>query len=225
MPAREAYADRAAAGRALAAELADLHGRDDVVVLGLPRGGVPVAAEVARALGVPLDVVVVRKLGLPAQPELAMGAVAGVGRTVELVRNDEVLRGSRVDDATLAQVREREVVELHRREETYRGRRSGVAVRGRTVVLVDDGLATGSSMRAAIAAVRHQHPAHVVVAVPVGAADTCTALAAEVDRVVCAWIPAAFMAVGQAYVRFDQTTDDEVREALAAVREEAPREQ
>lgn len=220
------FTDRRAAGRALAAALTpdvvDPERAGDVAVLGLPRGGVPVAAEVATSLGAPLDVVVVRKLGLPGQPELAMGAVAGVGESVELVRNEEVLAHAAVSEADLESVREREVAELRRRETAYRGGRGGLGVRGRVVVLVDDGLATGSSMRAAVAAVRHQQPVRIVVAVPVGAADTCAGLAADVDAVVCLSQPVPFMAVGQAYDDFDQTDDDEVRRALGAAAKEAP---
>lgn len=212
------FADRGDAGRRLAARLTHLAGRD-AVVLGLPRGGVPVAAEVAAALGAPLDVLVVRKLGLPWQPELAMGAVAGVGGTVEEVRNEHVLRQVGVADEVFARVRDREVTELARRELAYRGERPATEVRDRTVVLVDDGLATGASMRAAVAAVRRQRPASVVVAVPVGSPDTCAALRAEVDEVVCVSEPRRFTAVGQAYADFRPTSDDEVRSALSGDRD------
>ena len=207
------FADRVDAGRHLAAALGHLAGTD-VVVLGLPRGGVPVAAEVARALHAPLDVLVVRKLGLPWQPELAMGAVAGVGGSLEEVRNESVIRHSHVSDEVLAQVRTREVAELHRRESAYRGDRPPVDVRGRTVVVVDDGLATGSTMLAAVAAVHEQSPAAVVAAVPVGSRSTCARLRREVDEVVCVWTPIGFRAVGQAYDDFRATSDDEVRAAL-----------
>ena len=214
MTSRQPYADRTAAGRALAHLLAGYAGRDDVVVLALPRGGVPVAVPVAEALGAPLDVLLVRKLGLPAQPELAMGAIAGVGGEVELVRNERVLRQGRVPEADLEAVRSRELLELRRREQEYRGGRPAVGVHDRVVVLVDDGLATGSTMRAAVAAVRSQTPSRVVVAVPVGSADTCSALAREADDVVCAWTPTPFYAVGQGYRDFGQTSDEEVRAAL-----------
>ena len=217
------FADRVDAGRRLASAVArrladrpDLS-RHRVVVLGLPRGGVPVAAEVARELGAPLDVLVVRKLGLPGQPELAMGAIAGVSGEVEVVRNDTVLALSPVDDETFHAVYAAEVAELRRRESAYRGGRPHAAVEGSTTVVVDDGLATGSTMRAAVAAVRHGRPAAVVVAVPVGSRDTCAGLAREVDEVVCLTTPRAFLAVGQAYVDFSPTGDDEVRRALAEV--------
>ena len=208
------YADRVAAGRRLATELADRSG-DDAVVLGLPRGGVPVAAQVAAAIDAPLDVIVVRKLGLPGHVELAMGAIAGVGETVELVRNDVVLRHSGVREEAFDDVYAREVGLLREREAAYRESRPAEKVSGRVVIVVDDGLATGSTMRAAVAAVRHQHPAQVVVAVPVGSRDTCASLRREVDEVVCPWTPEPFIAVGRAYVDFRPTSDDEVRRALA----------
>lgn len=214
MTSTRPYADRSAAGRVLAERLAGYAGRDDVVVLALPRGGVPVAVPVAEALGAPLDVVLVRKLGLPGQPELAMGAIAGVGGHVELVRNERVLRQAHVAEADVDAVRSRELVELRRRETEYRGDRPALPVRDRVVLVVDDGLATGSTMRAAVAAVRGRAPSQVVVAVPVGSADTCSALAREADEVVCAWTPTPFYAVGQGYVDFGQTSDDEVRAAL-----------
>ncbi|SEO66290.1 Predicted phosphoribosyltransferase [Trujillonella endophytica] len=207
------FADRAAAGRALAVELSG-RGLDGAVVLGLPRGGVVVAAPVAAALGAPLDVLVVRKLGLPGRPELAMGAIAAVGDAVETIRNPEVLEAARVDEAAFAAVRARELVELRRRVEAYRTGRPPVPVRGRTVVLVDDGLATGSTVRAALAALRSQQPARVVVAVPVGSPHVVAELAAEVDALVCLAAPAGFRAVGQVYADFSPTEDDAVRAAL-----------
>jgi putative phosphoribosyl transferase len=212
------FADRGSAGRALGAELA---GRTrpapdaDVVVLGLPRGGVVVAAGVADALGAPLDVVPVRKLGLPGQPELAMGAIAAAGDVVETVRTEAVLARVAVAPEEFAAVRERELTELRRREAAYRGDRQPVPLAGRTVVLVDDGLATGATMRAAVAAVRRAGPDRVVVAVPVGSPTTCAALRADVDEVVCLWAPVGFTAVGQGYDDFRPTGDDEVRAALA----------
>lgn len=208
------FSDRDEAGRALAAELTAYAGRGDVVVLALPRGGVPVAAPVARALGTPLDVLVVRKLGVPGQPEVAMGAIAGVGDAVELVRNERVLSTVSVPEQDFREVHERELHELRRREAAYREGRPVVIVRDKVVVLVDDGLATGSTMLAAVAAVRRQGPARLVVAVPVGSADTCDALRREADEVVCEWTPEPFYAVGQGYRDFSATEDDEVRAVL-----------
>jgi putative phosphoribosyl transferase len=203
------YADRRDAGRALARALEEWQGRE-VVVLALPRGGVPVAAEVAHVLGAPLDVFVVRKLGFPGQPELAMGAIASGGVQV---LNEPVAR--MVSETELAAVVMRETAEIERRERDYRGDRSPVTVSGRTVVLVDDGLATGATMRAAVGAVRRLSPAEVIVAVPVGASSAVRALEQTADRVVCPVQPPAFNAVGQFYEDFRQTTDDEVRAALA----------
>ncbi len=206
------FRDRAAAGRAVAGLLGHLAGRNDVVVLGLPRGGVPVAAEVAAALGAPLDVLVVRKLGVPGQRELAMGAIAGGGvRVLHQAVVDEMAIGSDVIDAVAAH----EGAELARREEAYRAGRPPLDVAGRTVVVVDDGLATGSTMRAAVAALRAMRAGRIVVAVPVGARETCHDLAGEADEVVCARIPHAFHAVGQWYDDFFPTTDDEIRALLA----------
>lgn len=216
MPATPQYADRPEAGHDLATRLTAYADRDDVVVLALPRGGVPVALPVAQALDAPLDVLLVRKLGLPGQPELAMGAIAGVGGDVELVRNEQVLHRSGVPAAQVEEVHRRELEELRRREAAYRGDRPAVPVRDKVVVVVDDGLATGSTMRAAVAAVRRQQPSRVVVAVPVGSSDTCAALAQEADEVVCSRTPVPFYAVGQGYRDFGQTTDDEVRAALDA---------
>ncbi len=209
------FADRRAAGRALGERLVDDLKETDAVVLGLPRGGVVVAAEVATALAAPLDVLVVRKLGLPWQPELAMGAIAAVGDAVETVRTEAVLAAVHVDEETFAAVRDEELVELRRRERAYRGDRPPIALAGRTVVLVDDGLATGSTMRAAVVAVRRSEPAGVVVAVPVGSPSACAALAPEVDDLVCLEAPRGFRAVGQAYADFTAIGDDEVRAALA----------
>lgn len=208
------FADRAAAGRALAERLQPYAG-PDAVVLALPRGGVPVAVPVARALGAALDVVVVRKLGLPGRPELAMGAVACVAGRLEVVRNDRVLRAAAVTEEAFADVLDAEVVELHRREEALRAQRPELAVRGRTVVLVDDGLATGATMLAAVGAVRRQQPGRAIVAVPVGSPSATRTVARLVDELVCPRVPADFGAVGQSYVDFSQTSDDEVRAALA----------
>jgi putative phosphoribosyl transferase len=185
-----------------------------VVVLGLPRGGVPVAAEVAAALGAPLDVLLVRKLGLPDYPELAMGAVAEVGGDVELVRNEEVISHHQVSAAALDAVYRRELLALQNRGGLYRESRQPVAVTGNTVIVVDDGLATGSTIRAAVAALRRQRPAHVVIAVPVGSRQACALLRREADDVVCASTPEPFRAVGLAYRDFTATTDDEVRRLL-----------
>jgi predicted phosphoribosyltransferase len=208
------FADRRAAGRALGERLAATLAGRDVVVLGLPRGGVVVAAEVAAALGVPLDVLVVRKLGLPWQPELAMGAIAAVGDTVETVRVESVLAVVDVDPAAFEEVRRRELAELRRREAVYRACRPPAVLTGRPVVLVDDGLATGATMRAAVLAVRRQSPLGITVAVPVGSPRACEALAADVDEVLCLLAPRSFRAVGQAYSDFEATTDAEVRSAL-----------
>ncbi|MGY1625357.1 phosphoribosyltransferase [Geodermatophilus sp. SYSU D00965] len=207
------FADRAEAGRALAARLTDSAGPDSVV-LGLPRGGVVVAAEVARALGGTLDIVVVRKVGVPWQPELAMGAIAAAGEEVETVREERVLARVAVDDEAFGRAREGEIAELRRREAAYRQGRAATPLAGRPVVVVDDGLATGSTMRAAVAAVRRQGPARLTIAVPVASPFACERIAAEVDDVVSLWAPASFAAVGQGYDDFRATTDDEVRAAL-----------
>lgn len=208
------FRDRVEAGRALALALAP-RAAPEVVVLGLPRGGVVVAAEVARALGGILDLVVVRKVGVPWQPELAMGAIAAVDDDVETVSDSRVRDRLSVDEESFERARGREVVELRRREAAYRQGRPPPPLTGRPVVLVDDGLATGSTMRAAVAATRRQRPASLVVAVPVGSPAACASLAAEVDEVVCLWAPGSFRAVGQGYADFRPTSDDEVREALA----------
>jgi len=209
----ERFLDRRDAGRQLA-EALRARGYRDPIVMGLPRGGVPVAYEVAAGLSAPLDVFVVRKLGVPYQPELAMGAIASGGI---LVRNDEVLRvlGSAAERA-LAAVERTERVELERRERLYRGDRPATAVGGREVVVVDDGLATGATMKAAVLALRQAGAARIVVAVPVGPPETCEELEALADEVICLQRPARFMAVGQWYQEFGQTTDDEVRQLLAA---------
>ena len=205
------FQDRADAGRVLASQLAAYSNRPDVLVLGLPRGGVPVAYEVARALGAPLDVFSVRKLGVPGHEELAMGAVAtGDVRVI----NADVVQTLNIPNTVIESVAAAEQRELARRERVYRGDRAGPDVRGRTVILVDDGLATGSSMRAAVAAVRRRQPARIVVAVPVAASSTCADLRAEVDEVVCAETPEPFYAVGLWYQDFSPTTDDEVRDLL-----------
>jgi predicted phosphoribosyltransferase len=209
------FADRRAAGRALAARVRAAVGPTErIVVLALPRGGVPVGVEVASALQSPLDVFVVRKLGVPGHEELAMGAIASGGT---IVRNEQVLAMAKVTDADVDAVIERERTELARREASYRGGRKAPDLRGATVVLVDDGLATGSTMRAAVLAVRQHEPARVVVAVPVGAPRTCEELGELADDVVCAIQPRDFAAVGQWYADFAQTTDDEVQALLGEV--------
>ncbi len=205
------YHDRSDAGRALAEALRGLENEPDVVVLALPRGGVPIGFEVAHALGAPLDVFVVRKLGVPGHEELAMGAIASGGARV---LNDEVVELARVSPATIEAATQRELRELERREHAYRGNRSPLVLRDRTVVIVDDGLATGSTMRAAVLALRALQPRRIIVAVPVAARETCDMLLPEVDDVVCAWTPEPFHAVGLWYEDFEQTTDDEVRELL-----------
>jgi erythromycin esterase-like protein/predicted phosphoribosyltransferase len=205
------FRDRRDAGRTLASLLEQYRGRDDVVVLGLPRGGVPAAYEVAKALGAPLDVFVVRKLGVPGQEELAMGAIASGG---VLVVNDDVVRARGITPEVIQQAAEQEGRELLRREQAYRGGRPMPDLTGKIVILVDDGLATGSSMRAAIAALRRHHPARIVVAVPAAPASTCQELAALVDEAVCATTPSPFHAVGASYWNFEQVTDEEVRSLL-----------
>lgn len=209
----QVFRDRSDAGHALASLLDHYRGRSDTIVLALPRGGVPVAYEVARAIKAPMDVFTVRKLGVPGHEELAMGAIAGGG--VKVV-NEEVVRLSGVDRAALDRVAEREAAELRRRERAYRGERPPPDLSGRTALIVDDGLATGSTMRAAIKAVRSLKPRRTVVAVPTGAASTCRELGTMVDEMVCATNPEPFDAVGRSYREFAQTTDEEVRELLDA---------
>jgi predicted phosphoribosyltransferase len=206
------FRDRADGGRALGARLDHLGGRPDVIVLGLPRGGVPVAAEVARALGAPLDALLVRKLGVPRHPELAMGAIAAGGVRV---LNRSVIDTLAIGPEAVDEVAAREGAELARGEEAYRPGRPPLDVAGRVVVVVDDGLATGSTMRAAVSALRALSPARIVVAVPVGARETCEELAVEADEVVCVRAPASFRAVGEWYDDFSQTTDDDIRALLA----------
>jgi predicted phosphoribosyltransferase len=207
----DAYLDRHEAGRVLASHLSQYVNRQDVIVLALPRGGVPVGYEVACALGAPLDVFLVRKLGTPGHRELAMGASASGGVRV---LNDDVVHWYAISEDAIEAVAHEEGMELERRERAYRQQRPAPALAGRTVILVDDGLATGSTMRAAAQAVRVQQPSRVVVAVPVGAKQTCRELSKVADEVVCARMPEPFSAVGQWYVNFAQTEDDEVRELL-----------
>ncbi|MHB8691869.1 MAG: phosphoribosyltransferase [Solirubrobacteraceae bacterium] len=206
------FADRASAGRELADRLSRYSGRDDLIVLGLPRGGVPVAAEVARRLHAPLDVFLVRKLGVPGHEELAFGAIASGGVRV---LNADVIASAGVSPEQIAAVAERETIELDRREQLYRDGREPPRVSGRTVIVVDDGLATGATMRAAVQALRDQDADGIVVAVPIGAGQTCAEIAAVADELVCAQTPEPFIAVGVWYRDFTPTTDDQVRRLLA----------
>jgi len=210
------FHDRPEAGRILATLLAASADRRDVIVLGLPRGGVPVAYEIARALHAPLDVFLVRKLGVPGHPELAMGAIASSGVRV---LSDDILRQLAISAAEIDEVTRRERVELERRDLAYRGDRALPSLAGRTVILVDDGLATGATMEAAVRAARQSNPARIVVAAPVGAAETCARLSAIADDVVCAMTPEPFQAVGLWYDVFDQTSDQEVIDLLNRARE------
>lgn len=209
------FEDRHHAGRVLAAKLAHYLGRADLLVLALPRGGVAVGFEVAHALQAPLDIFVVRKLGVPGHEEYAMGAIASGG-----VRVMTRLPGLTVSPEAVAEVVAREQAELVRREQLYRGQRPAVSLAGRLVIVVDDGLATGATMRAAVLAIRQQHPARLVVAVPVGAGNTCKSLRGEADEVICAATPEPFCAVGRWYEKFPQASDDEVRTLLEEARRE-----
>lgn len=205
------FKDRNLAGRLLAAKLMAYAGRDDVLVLALPRGGVPVGREVARALGAPLDVFIVRKLGVPGQEELAMGAIASGGVRV---LNEPVIRALRIPPDAIERVTQEETLELKRRERLYRGDRPWPALRNRVILLVDDGIATGSTVRAAIAALRAHGARHLVVAAPTIAPDTFEALRSAVDAVVAVLVPETFQGVGQWYEDFSQTSDAEVRAIL-----------
>lgn len=205
------YKNRKAAGQILAKELAAYANRQDVLVLALPRGGVPVAFEVAKALNAPLDVFVVRKLGVPEQQELAMGAIASGGVRV---LNENIVRSLGISEAAINQVVAKEQQELERRERLYRGVRPVPTLHERTVILVDDGLATGATMRAAVVALQQQKPAKIIVAVPVSASETCQEFQSKVDEVVCAATPNPFYSVGLWYEDFPQTTDEEVRVLL-----------
>src|SRR6266481_956718 len=213
------YRDRSEAGRELATKLTAYAQRQDVLVLALPRGGVPVGYEVAKALQAPLDVFVVRKLGVPGHEELAMGANATGGMYVV---NEHVVHMLAIPDSVIEEVAEREQKELERREHLYRDDLPPPDVRDRTIILVDDGLATGSTMRAAIAALRKQHPAHIVVAVPVTAAVVRDEFKAEVDEIICASTPEPFFGVGYWYEDFSQTSDEEVHDLLALSEQERP---
>src|ERR1051325_7341643 len=206
-----AFANRAEAGQLLAGKLLDYAGRDDVIVLGLPRGGVPVAFEVAQRLRVPLDVFIVRKLGVPGFEELAVGAIASGGIRV---LNEDVARALPNADEIIEAVTQREMIEVERREEKYRDGRPAPEISGRTVILIDDGLATGATMRAAVKALRQRGAARIVVAVPVGPPDTCHEIEEQADETICLSTPEFFQAVGQYYEDFSQTTDEDVRELL-----------
>jgi putative phosphoribosyl transferase len=206
-----AFTDRREAGRELASQLSHFAGRRDVVVLALPRGGVPVAFEVAEALDAPLDTFIVRKLGMPGQPEFAMGAIGPGGFRV---LSEDVIRWYKIPESAIETVAREELAELERREREYRDGRPRIELRDCVAILVDDGLATGSSMRAAVGAVRLHMPGRVVVAVPVGARSACAELAAVADDIICVRTPEPFSAVGQWYRDFSQTTDDEVRALL-----------
>jgi putative phosphoribosyl transferase len=206
------YRDRIDGGKKLALRLANYANRDDMLVLALPRGGVPVAFEVAKALRAPLDIFLVRKLGVPGHEELAMGAIATGGVRV---LNDDVVSYLGISVDVIDAVASMELRELERREHAYRGDRPEPEVRGKTVILIDDGLATGSTMRAAAKALRQQDPARIVVAVPVSASQTCDEYRMGVDEIICAQTPEPFMGVGMWYRDFSQTTDEEVREILA----------
>jgi putative phosphoribosyl transferase len=209
---RRTFRDRREAGRVLAEELAVYRDKDGLLVLGLPRGGVPVGWEVAAALHAELDVFLVRKLGVPHWSELAMGALASGG---VVVMNDNVVTSLRISDEQVRAVIDRETVELDRRERAYRNERPIADPRDKTVILVDDGIATGASMLAGVRALRASNPESIVVAVPVGPQSVCQELARDAYDVVCATMPDDFEAVGQVFVDFHQVTDDEVRELLA----------
>jgi putative phosphoribosyl transferase len=206
------YRDRIDAGRQLAARLGDYADRDDVLVLALPRGGVPVAYEVAKALRVPLDIFLVRKLGVPGHEELAMGAISTGGVRV---LNDDVVNYLGIPGEVIDAVAMDELRELKRRERVYRGHRPEPNIQGETVILIDDGLATGSTMRAAAAALRQKNPARLIVAVPVSATQTCDEYRMGVDEIICAQTPEPFLGVGRWYEDFSQTSDEEVRQLLA----------
>jgi putative phosphoribosyl transferase len=214
----KAFPNRAEAGRQLAEKLEKYAGRNDVIVLGLPRGGVPVAYEVARRLGAPLDVFIVRKLGVPGFEELAAGAIASGGVRV---LNEDVVRALANAQETIEAITARETAELERREHEYRDGRPAPDLRDRVVILIDDGLATGATMRAAIKALRQRGAAKIVVAVPVGPPDTCREIEHEADETVCLSTPLFFQAVGQYYEDFSQISDEEVRELLAAAAQDS----
>jgi predicted phosphoribosyltransferase len=213
------FRNREQAGRELAHALEDYRGRDDVIILGLPRGGVPVAMEAATELQAPLDVFLVRKLGVPGHEELAMGAIASGG---VVVKNQDVVASLGISQHDIERAAQRQREELQRREERYRGDAEAVPLSGKTVILVDDGLATGASMRAAVQAVRQHNPAKVVVAVPTAPPDAKESLKKDADDVVCVMTPERFGGVGRWYEDFSQTTDEEVRTLLEEARSKLP---
>jgi predicted phosphoribosyltransferase len=211
------FKDRRAAGRQLAQELSSYADRTDVIILALPRGGVPVGYEIALALNAPLDIFLVRKLGVPGHEELAFGAIASGDVRV---LNEEIVWTFNISNAAIDAVARRELMELERRERAYRGDRPAPEVRGRTAILVDDGLATGASMRAAINGLHAKDPARIVVAVPTAARETCESFESEVDEIICAETPEPFYGVGRWYQDFSQTTDEEVRRFLEQTAQE-----
>lgn len=215
----EKLINRQDAGRRLAAELGRYAGRDDTIVLGVPRGGVVVAFEVARAIGAPLDIFIVRKLGSPGQKELAVGAIGSGGVRV---LNDDVVEALGLTEDQIEAIATEEQAALEQREQRYRGHSKQLELSGKTVILVDDGLATGASMRAAVQSLKGHQPARIVVAVPTGASDTCAALRREVDETVCLMTPEPFYAIGLAYVDFSQTSDEEVIDLLEKARSFQP---
>lgn len=205
------FKDRRDAGKQLAEELSEYKGQSNLIVLGLPRGGVPVAYEVAEALNAPLDVFIVRKLGVPGQPELAMGAIASGNIRV---MNDNVVRRAGISDEQIDKVVQQEKKELKKREKAYRGARADINLQGKTALIVDDGLATGASMKAAISALREHNPEKIVVAVPTAPKDVCQEFEAEVDQIICLHTPSPFWGVGGSYQNFSQTSNEEVRDYL-----------
>jgi putative phosphoribosyl transferase len=213
------YKNRSQAGRELAEALQPYANRPDVLILALPRGGVPVAYEVAKALNIPLDLMLVRKLGLPGHEELAVGAIATGGIRV---LNTEVIEGMAISEAQIERIAAAELQELRRREKTYRGERPNAEVQGHGVIVIDDGLATGATMQAAIAAIRQQRPAEILVAVPVAPKDTVALLRNQADAVICPATPEPFLGVGRWYEDFTQITDAEVRDLLGRLWQEQP---
>lgn len=205
------FKDRRDAGRVLAQALSAYVGRSDVILFALPRGGVPVAYEVALALNAPLDIFIVRKLGLPGHEELAMGAIASGGIRV---LNEDIIHALHIPEEMINLVAEQEFKEMRRREQSYRGQRSPLDAHDKTVILIDDGLATGASMRAAVIGVRTQNPARIVIAVPTASPETCSAFEFKVDEIVCSMTPEPFLGVGKWYEDFSQVTDEEVRRLL-----------